>query len=124
MKPQALTAYDDGTAAADRALARHGAEELALAVAGDAGNGDDLAAMNIEGDVGKSGAKGLSAAALSRLIARRAGPVGVSSTGDAQGGDLRADHQAGETAGALLARVALGDHLAVAQHGGAVAEVA
>ena len=104
-------------------LAGERVEEFALAVAGDAGDRDDLAAADLERDVLERDGEWMSSAARRELLEPQANRRRPSSgRGVRTARDFAADHHAGEARRRLLRGSQVRDHLAVAQDGGAVAE--
>ena len=130
-QPPAGDAEAAGVLAADahrggillRHLAGNGFEELALAVAGDAGNADHFAGAYGQVDVSERDRE-----RRRRLAAERADFKqrlrGLDTLGRRahHGLHVVADHHAGQRCRGFLARIAMANHLAVAQHGGAVAD--
>ena len=105
---------------AGEALADQRLHQLGLAVAGDAGDADDLAAPDLEADVVEVDAELLVAG---QREAADLQPHGADRPGLALGRDEGgADHHLGQAARGLLPGVAAADHLAAAQDGGAVAQ--
>ena len=121
-RPTGLAVDADHLRARRRRLAGERRHQLVLAVAGDAGDAEDLARAHREGDVLERRCRTAGVPqhrqALDdqpRLAARRlAAPRG--------GPQLGADHQLGHALRGLLARVAGGDHAPAAQDRRAVAE--
>jgi hypothetical protein len=121
--PDSAAVEGDGFGAVAQPLAGERGKQLALAVACHAGDADDLAgphakAHRVQADaVGVGGRK-------AELFDRKPNRSGLMGGRRADRGDLGADHQTRQSGHALLARIAACDHLAGAQHGGAVAQAA
>ncbi len=121
--PTGFRADRDRVRSSDWILSRKRVEEFALAIAGNAGDRQDLAGLDRQGRRPCSGtAKGVRVRQPKDCATRAArrpcccGPVCVTV------GDVAADHHAGERSRRLLPRIAGARDLAVAQHGGAVTD--
>ena len=96
-------------------------KQFVLAVAGDAGDAQDFAALQFERDVLEPTPCGSSGSRLRSLTTRR-GTVVLRAAAALHFLDLGADHHARQRGGGLRFRVAGRDLLAAAQDGGGVAE--
>ena len=107
-------------AARRETLAGERREQLALAVAGDAGDADDLARPDRQVDLLQGHAVRIAGGQRQAAHRERLAAGGVRAHAAADLADLAADHQGRDGAGARLARVERRDDPAVAQDGGAV----
>ena len=119
--PGGLPVDDDGAGILRQPLARQRGEKFVLAVAGDAGDAEDFATLELEGNVLKPHAV--------RIVRRKAEVVddqprhrGLPVGGSLHLPDLAADHHARERGRGLRLGIAGRDLLAAAQDGGGVAE--
>ena len=104
-------------------LAGQRVEQLVLAVAGDAGDADDLAGPHVEARPSlRATAKGWGFGSDSPRTARRTGASSGGGSGGSTAWTSAPTIRLASAPGGLLLRVALGDHLAVAQDGGVMAD--
>ena len=105
----------------ERELAGERIEELALPVAGNAGDRQHLAGPHLQTDVPERDCKGRACGCVEVVRFQQHVALHRRARG-ADGGDVAADHHAGERSRRLPARIAGARHLAVAQHRRAVAD--
>ena len=105
----------------DGPLARQGQQQLVLAVAGDAGDAEDLARSDLEGDALQIGPVRLLAGQV-EAVDDQTRLAGLAALATHQCADLGADHELRHAFRGLGLGVAITHHLAAAQDRGAVAE--
>jgi hypothetical protein len=110
----------DGARRSTRQLARNRFQQLLLAIAGDPGDADDLAAAQRQLDVFQVGAERIGAG--HRQMLDRQQHLAGRARRQLAGRQLAADHQFGQRARAFLARVGGARHATATQHGGLVAQ--
>ena len=114
--PTAVPSMRDRIRRGAGALARQRRHQLLLAVAGDAGDADDLAGAHLEGDVLQVDAERVSRGAAIRSRTSAGARRRRRACAPAAAAELRADHQLGHAARGLAARIAVADDPAAAQH--------
>ena len=120
-RPTSAAGEDDRLGVRGERFPAHGAQELVLPVAGDAGDAEDLAGPHLERDVLQRDAE------FARLREAQAPRRQFRRTIFAFGGlgdllQIGADHHLGHRTRGLALRVAVGDDLAAAQDGRGIAE--